>query len=478
MFLTEICFDGVESPGSNISFQLNSTVRPSPPDNAFCCADAEGEEEGREMIAAEGADVGNNTIKNNDLNTENDVYAQFLRSLFSSVCNSTNSSPNKSNSRMTASVDTSSICERLLEKNSNDNECLSSIKHQSDSERKSSWLSNWLVQKDGNNDDEDDPDDPEFDVMAELDDIDREDFFYELRDDRAVRVSKMEAKNLHEDLRELFNSEDEHETRSRESKTPSVLTMKAYGQRLFHMDHNSRTRNSNQTEGCNSPHHIQSSVPHAIPPKDIDVPVNPIPARRRITLTGAELVRLERQLAMHIQLLATNFLLTFYWHCPTLEMAVDLISDYAGLSMLPRLPWNPYKQGVANSLTKSQSFALPIPYCLLRIMINSPIWSYACLMPTVLGPHPKSHVRLIFHPSEDALMIMGLADFSGALIRSRKIIQPKLSHQRRLSRGHGSLNKQPGRYIAYRLIGRHILPYRTLLQLRSRRWNLLANRIA
>lgn len=43
------------------------------------------------------------------------------------------------------------------------------------------------------NDDEDD-DDPEFDVMAELDDVDREDFFYELRDDRAVRVSKMEAK--------------------------------------------------------------------------------------------------------------------------------------------------------------------------------------------------------------------------------------------------------------------------------------------
>lgn len=43
-------------------------------------------------------------------------------------------------------------------------------------------------------DEEDDSDDPEFDVMAELDQVDREDFLDELRDDRAVRISKMEAK--------------------------------------------------------------------------------------------------------------------------------------------------------------------------------------------------------------------------------------------------------------------------------------------
>ncbi|CAH8662928.1 unnamed protein product [Schistosoma bovis] len=516
-----VSFEKHENSNSSVSFRPDDAVEFSLPGSSHCYPDAEeGEEEEEEELNAT-EDITNknySTTTNKDVDIEdsdNDVYTQFLRSLFTSASNSANCTPNKSNPGINAPVKASTICEKLLgdEPNKNNRSQPSNGHHSEMTSRPISRLVNDI------NDDEDD-DDPEFDVMAELDDVDREDFFYELRDDRAVRVSKMEAKNLHEDLRELFSSEEGHENRTHQSKTPSFLAMKAYGQRLFHMDRNT-FRNSSQINEFNNPQHIQSPAPNEIFHKTTDTPVNPTVTRCRITLTETELVRLERQLVMHIQLLTTNFLLTydfpdmheyvtrpcatllktliakrqafdlvalqqnipdkypvtsFYWCCPTLEMAVDLISDYAGLSMLPRLPWNPYKRGVGNSLTKSQSFALPIPYCLLRIMTNSPIWSYACLMPTVLGPHPKSHVRLIFHPSEDALMVMGLADFSGALSRTRKSLEPKTLNYHHQSRSRGSKCKQPCRYIAYRLIGRHILPYRTLLQLRSRRWNLLANR--
>ncbi|CAH8679575.1 unnamed protein product [Schistosoma rodhaini] len=518
-----ISFETLENSNSSVPLRPDDAVKFSPPGSSHCYLDVEeGEDEGEGNATEDITNRDYSTTTNKDVDIEdsdNDVYTQFLRSLFTSASNSANCTPNKSNPRINAPVKASTICEKLVGDEPNKNNRSLSLSGHSDlhhSKRTSQPISRLM---DDINDDEDD-DDPEFDVMAELDDVDREDFFYELRDDRAVRVSRMEAKNLHEDLRELFSSEEGHENRTHQSKTPSFLAMKAYGQRLFHMDRN--TSGNSLIDDFNNPQHIQSSGPNKIFHKITDIPVNPTVTRCRIILTETELVRLERQLVMHIQLLTTNFLLTydfpdmhefatrpcatllktliakrqafdlvalqqnipakyypvtsFYWCCSTLEMAVDLISDYAGLSMLPRLPWNPYKQGVGNSLTKSQSFALPIPHCLLRIMTNSPIWSYACLMPTVLGPHPKSHVRLIFHPSEDALMVMGLADFSGALSRTRKSLEPKTFNYHNQSRSRGSQCKQPCRYIAYRLIGRHILPYRTLLQLRSRRWNLLANR--
>nr|CAH8872934.1 unnamed protein product [Trichobilharzia regenti] len=517
-FVANVCSEETGNCDPTASFQLEKTIEQSPPSHSLSFLDKDEDEE-READTVEEGNTNNNT-RNKSVdakNPDNDVYSQFLRSLFASPCNSSNCTPNKSNSQITTPIKSTAICANRLRDDSDGVEPPSSDKCHSDFQNSKTKLSSsqslmgWNI----NVDEDEDPDDPEFDVMAELDEVDREDFFYELRDDRAVRVSKVETKKLHSDLRALFNCGDEQENCTYKSRRPSVLAMKAYRQRLLQMN---RTT-PNQTEKFDMTRFFQSALPSS---KNVNTSVVSIPIRKRIALTSTELVRLERQLGMHIQLLTTSFLLTydfpdmhesttrpcasllktlvakrqafdlvalqkkvsgaihsvtsFYWRCPTLDMAVDLISDYSGLSMLPRLPWNPYKQGVGHMLTKSQSFAFPIPYCLLDIMINSPIWSYAYLMPTVLGPHPKSHVRLVFHPSEDALMIMGLADFSGALTRCRRALESKMSSQRCFSRSLKSQNKQPGRYIAYRLIGRYILPHRTFLQLRSRRWNLLANR--
>ncbi|CAH8872801.1 unnamed protein product [Trichobilharzia szidati] len=524
-FVANVCSEETGNHDPTASFQLEKTAEQSLPNHSLSFLDEKENEEGEADAVEERSTDKNATNKSVDAgDPDDDVYAQFLRSLFASPCNSSNCTPNKSNSRITTPIKSSAICENLLRDDSNGVEPLSSDKRHSGFQN-TKTLSLSSQSPSGRNinvDEDEDPDDPEFDVMAELDEVNGEDFFYELRDDRAVRVSKVETKNLHADLRALFNSGEEREDCTYKSRRPSVLAMNAYRQRLFQMNRTTPNQKFSQTEKFDMTHYFQSSMPCTTSSANVNKSVVSIPRRKRIALTNTELVRLERQLGMHIQLLTTSFLLTydfpdmhesttrpcasllktlvakrqafdlvalqkkvsgaihsvtsFYWRCPTLDMAIDLISDYSGLSMLPRLPWNPYKQGVGHILTKSQSFAFPIPYCLLDIMINSPIWSYAYLMPTVLGPHPKGHVRLVFHPSEDALMVMGLADFSGALSRCRRILESKMSSQRCFSRNLKSKNKQPGRYIAYRLIGRYILPHRTFLQLRSRRWNLLANR--
>ncbi|KAL3320790.1 hypothetical protein Ciccas_000536 [Cichlidogyrus casuarinus] len=62
---------------------------------------------------------------------------------------------------------------------------------------------------------DEDADDPEFDVMAELDRVYQEDFFDELRYDRGVRVSKTEARTLHQDLVEFLNDDVDEESSSK-----------------------------------------------------------------------------------------------------------------------------------------------------------------------------------------------------------------------------------------------------------------------
>lgn len=62
--------------------------------------------------------------------------------------------------------------------------------------------------------------------------------------------------------------------------------MKAYGQRLFHMDRNT-FRNSSQIDEFNNPQHIQSPAPNEIFHKTTDTPVNPTVTRCRITLVIA-----------------------------------------------------------------------------------------------------------------------------------------------------------------------------------------------
>uniref|UniRef100_A0A183A4T3 PX domain-containing protein n=1 Tax=Echinostoma caproni TaxID=27848 RepID=A0A183A4T3_9TREM len=176
---------------------------------------------------------------------------------------------------------------------------------------------------------------------------------------------------------------------------------------------------------------------------------------------------------------------SFYWSATTLDDAVHLISDYAGLSVLPQLSLSnrPLLMSSDDSNTfRTQSTRvitnLPLPYCLIRLMTHNPIWSYAALMPATLPTNSepadeltKSRKRIGINPAEDALLLMGLADFHGA-----RLSPEEGDTECNIDPETGEPVCQPGKYASYQFIRKHLLPFRTMLQLRSRRWNLVGSK--
>ncbi|KAF7232350.1 hypothetical protein EG68_09424 [Paragonimus skrjabini miyazakii] len=449
---------------------------------------------------------------------DDDVYAEFLRSLFAST-NSTHTTPTKK-TRLPSGDARTHISERLSGHSSDVEAPKSSI------ERQSNPTTFEDMEGEEDEEDEDDPDDPEFDVMAELDQVDRDDFIDELRDDRAVRVSKMEAKSLHQDMRELFSDEEggnQNDNRLDRPNASTVFAMKSHCHRLL-----SRFPKIEQPDEPDDPE-------NAPDPSDDE------PDECLAGFSPDQLLQLQRQLGMHVQLLTTQFLCTydfshlhlsvtrpcasalrelasrrdafdlmasqqlvqastgestgcennnvrsFYWSCPSLSEAVRLISDYAGLSLLPRIPKHLNRSGGATAIdtghqaglaAQRRSFTanhLPLPLCLIRLMTGNPIWSYPYLMPCILPalyepPEvPQRRRRLAFHPPEDALILLGLDDFSATFLPPAENTEPAVPTF------HDDLQSHQSRYLTYRMVRKHLLPHRTLLQLRTRRWNLLSS---
>lgn len=223
-----------------------------------------------------------------------------------------------------------------------------------------------------------------------------------------------------------------------------------------------------------------------------------------------DLIDLERQLNMHVQQLTTNFFLSydflhlhqsitsccaillkklvcqremfdlvvsqeqsdptkwiksFYWKCSVLDQALDLISDYQGLSMLPLFHCTKRSNNRDSTLCQ----CLPIPKCLLEVMSNSPIWSYANLMPISLGLSTQTNTRLSTTSAEDALLILSLASCKNLVIQTNSKCSSLMGHVKHLKNGHKKSQ------LAYYLISKYFLPHRSPLQLRTRRWNLFAN---
>ncbi|THD25536.1 hypothetical protein D915_003645 [Fasciola hepatica] len=449
---------------------------------------------------------------------EDGVYADFLRSLFPSGSSSENTPCKKSHH--CPGVSSQSETPRVLLDTHLENSA----------QKEQSKRQTIEVSRDHQVDEEDDSDDPEFDVMAELDQVNREDFLDELRDDRAVRISKMEAKSLHQDLHKLFSDEEEDEDgvqpTGRKPHVSAVLAMKSHCHRLLSakrkLEEPDTPTNTDHSQGAERSDDISSTeLPSLV---SQPAPVHP-------KFPPCELSRLQRQLSMHIQLLTTSFLCTFdfsylhqsvtrpcasalkqltslrdafdllvherqtggteqlsirsfYWSAATLNDAVHLISDYAGLSVLPQLSLSnrPLLMSSDDPNTfRTQSTrvvtSLPIPYCLIRLMTHNPIWSYPALMPATLPTNTepadelsKSRKRIGIDPAEDALLLMGLADFHGAGLSRDDDKEAAVDEET------GEPVCHPGQYVAYQFIRKQLLPFRTMLQLRSRRWNLVGSK--
>ncbi|TGZ52506.1 hypothetical protein CRM22_010617 [Opisthorchis felineus] len=456
---------------------------------------------------------------------EDDVYTEFLRSLFASDTSAQNS-PQK---KVRISPNGGPLGQRRI--GHRGPERTDGLTHWPTlaTPHSPSAVDRNHTKENGNqdeaDDEDDDPDDPEFDVMAELDQVNREDFFDELRDDRAVRVSKQEAKTLHRDMQALFSDEDDDGQGAASSKPPAsaVYAITSHCHRLLQANRVAKREpvdsETEEQQGCATANdNVAMPSMQSLIKEQMALALEQMQPVR--TLTEVQMQQLQRQLGMHIQLLTTNFLCTydfvhlhssvtrvcasalkelasrrdafdlmvqqrsqsigtshqptsFYRSCPTLDEAVQLITDYAGLSFLPLLPHNPHRPGsdVSSPSTKNSRVpiapSIPLPHCLLRLMVNNRIWSYPYLMPSSLPSKPdplsgpQCRRRIFFHSSEDALILLGLADFSGTYIPPEpESDEPQFNHSR---------------YLTYRLIQKHLLPHRNLLQLRTRRWSLLSN---
>ncbi|CAH8436884.1 unnamed protein product [Dicrocoelium dendriticum] len=454
-----------------------------------------------------------------DNEDDDDVYTEFLRSLFA-PCENVQATPNTNDTPCKQSdYSNSSHCLVTAQQDSTPPPCAHSPNHPA---------------LNTESDADDDPNDPEFDVMAELDKVSREDFIDELRDDRAVRVSKMEAKSLHQDLRDLFSDEEEQsDGGSSAMDRPSasaVFAMKSQCHRLLHTH---RVPKSEPPDPANKLGHRDEQALGGVsflPTPDSRTP-RCFSQINSPSLTADESLQLQRQIGMHVQLLTTNFLCSYdfphlhstvtrpcacalkelasrrdafdlmaqqrigldtshasirscYWSCSCLDDAVQLITEYAGLSILPRIPKSTRRSDASSAVPDSSTSLLgnqkrsglgnlPLPLCLIHLMLNNPIWSYPYLMPASLpalhepSDHFQSRRRVAFHSSEDALILLGLADFCNTST------QPSTE-----TRGDGEQQSTHGRYLTYRLVRKHLLPHRNLLQLRTRRWNLISGRAA
>ncbi|VEL11320.1 unnamed protein product [Protopolystoma xenopodis] len=165
--------------------------------------------------------------------------------------------------------------------------------------------------------------------------------------------------------------------------------------------------------------------------------------------------------------------------------AYHLVQSYAGLELLPILPNASTEHSVTNfrdigdklysvAASPLPIMPAPIPLCLARLFVTSPIWCYPDLllfsMPaSCKGEGMPSPRKRAFLTCEDVLFLIGLANFAGAWT---DLIRAKAETNQNENEDQEPL---PIRrfFRAYSAIVQHLLPHRSPAQLRKRRTNLV-----
>ncbi|VDD80078.1 unnamed protein product [Mesocestoides corti] len=324
----------------------------------------------------------------------------------------------------------------------------------------------------------DDFDDPDFDVMAEIEAVCCDDLFDELRSDRAVRISKMEAKELRRDLVELFNED--------------------YGSVDIDEDITAATTHPSMRKS----HCAQAKSHDAMPSDNREFPpLSPPPFSHSIN------ERLRRQLSMHVQLLCSTLACSInrvdleasvctlvqeafgdifsafqeakqdpYTYVTGLSDLNDLFAhacsflfEFAGLTMLPRPPPNP-------AASTSYPPLLPLPFYLLDFIVRSPIWAYPRFLPRGLASRPHQMPKKNFTNDEDNLMVIGFANFIEFSPRRFSIFAESLDRRHKLPKSSEAstttatgTSTMASRSKVFDFISKTLIPTRSKLQLHSRK---------
>ncbi|VUZ43540.1 unnamed protein product [Hymenolepis diminuta] len=312
-------------------------------------------------------------------------------------------------------------------------------------------------------------DDPDFDVMAELEDICYDDLFDELRSDRAVRVSKMEAKELREDTADFLHNDRE------------IFNFETPSDTLPHTGNEMRHKKEKR---------IVSYPP--LPPPPFELQTNE---------------RLRRQISMHLQLLCSTLLvcshrvdleasvcdtvritfMDFYSTFKdaefnphsyvtnlhelddTFSSAHVFMSEFAGLSIFPRPP----------RINPNSAFnppLIPLPFNALDFILRSPIWAYPQLLPRGLASRPHTLSKKFFTDDEDSLLVLGLANIIEFAPHKFQLFLKTLNCGEKIKPTKRSEKTDTRKSKVYSYIRKTLIPTKSTVQLQNRK-NYIENDI-
>ncbi|XP_041429800.1 GON-4-like protein isoform X2 [Xenopus laevis] len=315
------------------------------------------------------------------------------------------------------------------------------------------WLISLMDNNVGNEDDDDD-DDPEYNILEDLDEPDTED----LRNDRAVRITKKEVSELMEELFETFQDEmgfshvddegpdeDSNQEAPPSFNTPQAIRFEEPLANLLNEQHRTvkaqleylRLRKSLMKP---QPQGTEESTPAPEEPKA------PPPAKAApvMFLDVSQRQRLQQQMQQHVQLLTQMNLLTC--HNQQLSQPAELshmflmeLSSFAERSTMHRRMTNPQFQstfqtwnlnqalqllhdfhqqvpeegGPPEPLKKNASEVTSLPKHVAWIMATRPLFMYPELLPICALKEKGPRDRVYFTKAEDNLLALGLKHFEG-----------------------------------------------------------------
>ncbi|KAM8921557.1 GON-4-like protein [Pelodytes ibericus] len=357
------------------------------------------------------------------------------------------------------------------------------------------WLCSLMHDDEGNEDeaDDDDDDDPEYNILEDLDEPDTED----LRNDRAVRITKKEVSELMEELFETFQDEmgfshleedgKEDEDHTEEAlpdfNTPQAIRFEEPLANFLSEQHRTvkaqleflRMRKSMlkppipEAEESNPPNTREDTAPKGPP---------------IFALDAGQRKRLQQQIQQHVQLLTQVHLLTcrnprLSEEAHTTRIFLIELSGFSENSVQTHCPGNPDFQSTfqACNLTdalqllpifhsqfpenkeppklqiKGTSEVSSLPMDVAWIMATQPIFMYPELLP-ISALKAKGHRdRVFFSKAEDSLLTLGLKHFEGteytkALI-SKYLVTAKTAQQLTAHIKNLTMDKSPDNIIKF-----------------------------
>ncbi|XP_053330311.1 GON-4-like protein [Spea bombifrons] len=321
------------------------------------------------------------------------------------------------------------------------------------------WLRSLMEDDLGNEDEADDDDDPEYNILDDLDEPDTED----LRNDRAVRITKKEVNNLMEELFETFQDEvgfshveedgpedeDSNSDTPPDFNTPQAMRFQEPLANLLNQHHRTvkaqleflRMRKSmwkpagqEESEKGKSPQVQAAEEKHPAETKAAPV----------LGLNAEQKRRLQQQMQQHVQLLTQMHLLA----CRNPGLSAEAenarvflieLSSFAETSVLSYRPANPDFQSMFQAwnlkkalqllcsfhsrvpesseppkvLRKNASEIIGLSSDVAWIVATRPLFMYPELLPVCGLKATGPRDRVFFTKAEDSLLVLGLKHFEG-----------------------------------------------------------------